>query len=257
MAPRRTVPETSAPKSVLARGLSLLDTFAAGEAELSLAQIAARSGLAKPTAHRLLSELVQWGAVERLRPGHYRLAAKLFRLGQLVPRHRVLREAATPYLEQLHELTGENAHLAAPDGVYTLFLDKLSGRDSTLIRSRVGGRMPSHCTATGKVFLAWGGRDRLRRVVDAGLPRLTPRTIVLPGLLHQDLERTVTRGVGINREEAEPGVSAVAAPVLGARGHVVAALSVTGRSQRIDVERLAGVVRAAAGQLSVRLPELG
>ncbi|TKG64879.1 IclR family transcriptional regulator [Prauserella endophytica] len=243
-----------APKSVLARGLSLLDAFGAGEPELSLAEIAARSGLPKPTAHRLLAELVEWGALERSSPGHYRLATKLFRLGQLVPRHRVLRQAALPHLEQLYEASHENVHLAVPDNVYTLFLEKLTGRESMSIRSRVGGRMPSHCTATGKVFLAWGGRDRLRRVVDAGLPRLTPRTIVLPGLLHQDLERTIARGLGINREEAEPGVSAVAAPVLGARGEVVAALSVTGRSHRLDLDRVGGLVRAAANAVSASLP---
>lgn len=242
-----------APKSVLARGLSLLDTFSAGEPELSLAEISARSGLPKPTAHRLLGELVEWGALERCRPGHYRLATKLFRLGQLVPRHRLLREAALPQLEELYELSHENVHLAVPDNLYTLFLEKLTGKESMAIRSRVGGRMPSHCTATGKVFLAWGGRDRLRRVVDAGLPRLTPRTIVLPGLLHQELERTVARGIGINREEAEPGVAAVAAPVHGERGQVVAALSITGRSHRLDVDRLGGLVRAAANTVSATL----
>ncbi|WP_106180553.1 IclR family transcriptional regulator [Prauserella shujinwangii] len=244
------------PRSVLARGLSLLDAFLAGDTELGLAELADRSGLPKPTAHRLLGELVEWGAVERSRPGHYRLAGKLFRLGQLVPRHRQLRQAALPFLEELHATSGENVHLAVPDDGYTLFVEKLSGTESMVVGSRVGGRMPSHCTATGKVFLAWGGRERLRRVVDAGLPRLTPRTIVLPGLLHQDLERTLARGVGINHEEAEPGVSAVAAPVRGARGEVVAALSVTGCSQRLDVERLGRVVRAAAGALSARLPAL-
>lgn len=246
----------TAPRSVLARGLSILDAFASGEPELSLAEIAARSGLAKPTAHRLLGELVTWGAVERSGRGHYRLAAKLFRLGQLVPRHRVLREAAQPYLEQLYEASHENVHLAVPDSIYTLFLEKVAGRTSMAIRSRVGGRMPSHCTATGKVFLAWGGRERLRRVVEAGLARLTPRTIVLPGLLHQDLERTVVRGVGINREEAELGVSAVAAPVLGPQGQVVAALSVTGRSHLLDLDRIGSVVRAAANAMSARLPTL-
>ncbi|WP_199434838.1 IclR family transcriptional regulator [Qaidamihabitans albus] len=248
--------EEPAPKSVLARGLSLLDAFLPGEADLGLAELAARSGLPKPTVHRLLGELVEWGALERSGPGHYRLAAKLFRLGQLVPRHRLLRQAALPYLEQLHEASHENVHLAVPDSVYTLFVEKVTGRESMAVRSRVGGRMPSHCTATGKVFLAWGGRDRLRRVVDAGLSRLTPNTIVLPGLLHQDLERTVARGVGINHEEAEPGVSAIAAPVLGDHGQVVAALSVTGRSQRMDVDRLSRVVRAAAGAMSARLPAL-
>lgn len=242
---------------MLARGLSLLDAFASGDPELSLAELAERTGLAKPTVHRLLGELVEWGAVERAGRGHYRLATKLFRLGQLVPRHRVLRQAALPHLQELHEISRENVHLAVPDHVHTLFLEKFTGRESMGIRSRVGGRLPAHCTATGKVFLAWGAPERLRSVVDAGLPRLTARTITLPGLLHQDLQRTLVRGVGINHEEAELGVSAVAAPVLGGHGQAVAALSVTGCSHRLDVARLERRVQAAAQAMSERLPPLG
>ncbi|WP_158889884.1 IclR family transcriptional regulator [Amycolatopsis anabasis] len=249
--------EEEAPKSVLARGLSLLEAFFSGESELSLGEIADRSGLPKPTTHRLLTELVTWGALERSGRGTYRLGAKLFLLGQLVPRHRMLRQAALPYLEELYRTSQENVHLAVPDDLHTLFLEKLSGRESMAIRSRVGGRMPVHCTATGKVFLAWGGRDRFQRAVAAGLPRLTPRTIVLPGLLHRDLARTLDRGVGINLEESEPGVVAVAAPVLGPRGQVVAALSITGHAHRLDVDRCAPTVRAAATAMSTQLTALG
>ncbi len=238
---------------MLARGLSVLDAFTSGEPELSLAELAARTGLPKPTVHRLLGDLVDWGAVERSGAGHYRLATKLFRLGQLVPRHRLLREAALPQLEHLHQVSRENVHLAVPDSVYTLFVEKVTGSQATAIRSRVGGRLPSHCTATGKVFLAWGGQERLRRVVEAGLPRLTPRTIVLPGLLHRDLERTMERGVAVTWEEAEHGVSAVAAPVLGAGGRVIAAVSVTGRTQALDVDRLSQAVRSAANSTSTAL----
>jgi DNA-binding IclR family transcriptional regulator len=243
-----------APKSVLARGLSLLDAFSAGEPELSLGELSARTGLPKPTAHRLLGELVDWGALERSGRGTYRLSAKLFMLGQLVPRHRLLRQAALPHLEGLLQASKENVHLAVPDDVHTLFLEKLSGNESMVTQSRVGGRLPAHCTATGKVFLAWGGRDRFRHVVSAGLSRLTPRTIVLPGLLHRDMERTYERGVGINREEAEPGVAAVAAPVLGSRGQVIAAVSIAGRAHRLDIDRCAVAVRNAARAMSERLP---
>ncbi|WP_024873662.1 IclR family transcriptional regulator [Saccharomonospora piscinae] len=246
-------PARTRSRSVLARGLSLLDAFTSGEPELTLAEIAARTGLPKPTAHRLLGDLVEWGAIERSGPGHYRLATKLFRLGQLVPVHRVLREAALPHLERLHEVSRENVHLAVADSVYTLFVEKVTGRDAMPLRSRVGSRLLSHCTATGKVFLAWGGRDRFHRLVTAGLPRLTPRTIVLPGLLHQDLTRTVERGVGISYEEAEAGVAAVAAPVHGRSGRVVAALSVTGRAQTLDLDRFGQAVRVAATAMSTAL----
>jgi DNA-binding IclR family transcriptional regulator len=77
--------------------------------------LAERTGLPKPTAHRLLAELVAWGGLERTGRG-YRLGMSLFVLGQRVPRHRELREAALPYLEDLYETTHENVHLAVPSG---------------------------------------------------------------------------------------------------------------------------------------------
>ena len=240
------------PKSVLARGLRLLDAFEAHDVDLSLSELAERTGLPKPTAYRLLNELVTWGGLERTTRG-YRLGMSLFVLGQRVPRHRELREAALPYLEDLYEATHENVHLTVPAGNDTLFLEKVSGHRSTPIVSRVGGRLPAHCTATGKVFLAYGSPERLRQVFDAGLPRLTPRTIVMPGLLRQELARTLERGYGVNREEAEVGVSAVGAPVFDHRRSVIAAISITGWAQHLDLDRLAPAVRTAALALSREL----
>ncbi|MQA98174.1 MAG: helix-turn-helix domain-containing protein [Streptosporangiales bacterium] len=246
---RRTGP---VPKSVLARGLRLLDAFGSGDAELTLAQLAARTGLPKPTAHRLLGELVRWGGVERT-AGGYRLSMRLFVLGQRAPRPRGLREAALPYLEDLYEATHENIHLAVLDGVDTLFLEKVTGRRAMPIVSRVGGRLPAYCTATGKLFLALGPADRLRQVLAAGLAHYTPRTIVMPGLLRRELDRTLERGYALNREESEAGVSAIAAPIIDADGGVTAAISITGSSRRLDLERLAPAVRTAARALSREL----
>ncbi|HEY7594291.1 MAG TPA: IclR family transcriptional regulator [Actinophytocola sp.] len=237
------------PKSVLARGLRVLDAFGPADVDLTLAQLAARTGLPKPTVHRLVGELVSWGGLERSDEG-YRLGMALFVLGQRVPRQRGLREAALPYLEDLYEATHENIHLTVFDSTDTLFLEKVTGRRSMPIVSRVGGRLPAHCTASGKVFLALGPPAYLRRVVRDGLRRLTPKTIVLPGLLRQDLARTLDRGYGINREESETGVVAVAAPVRDRRSNVIAAISIAGSAHRLDLERLAPAVRTAALSLS-------
>ena len=240
------------PKSVLARGLTLLDAFSSADTTLSLAELTARTGLPKPTVHRLAAELVGWGGLERT-DGRYRLGMKLFELGQRVPRRRDLREAALPYLEDLYEATHENIHLAVQDGPHTLFLEKVSGRRSMQIESEVGGKLPLHCTATGKVFLALGSPDYFRRVAVAGLARWTPRTIVAPGRLRQELARAAMSGYGVNHEEYEVGVSAVAAPVFDARRQVLAALSITGNAAKLDLDRLAPAVRTAALALSREL----
>jgi DNA-binding IclR family transcriptional regulator len=240
------------PRSVLARGLSLLDAFGSADNELNLTELAARTGLPKPTAHRLLSELVRWGGVERTESG-YRLGVRMFVLGQRAPRPRGLREAALPFMEDLYEATHENIHLAVMDGTDTLFLEKVSGRRSMPIASRVGGRLPAYCTATGKVFLAFGPPERLENILAAGLVRYTPHTIVMPGLLQRELARTAARGYAVNREESEAGVSAIAAPVLDHRRRAIAAISITGNVCRLDLDRLAPAVRTAARALSREL----
>jgi DNA-binding IclR family transcriptional regulator len=240
------------PKSVLARGLSLLDAFGPTDEQLSLAELARRAALPKPTAYRLAKELVEWGGLERSARG-YRLGLALFELGQRVPRRRELREAALPYMEDLYEATHENVHLSVLDGVNILFLEKVSGHRSMPIGSRVGVRMPAYCTATGKVLLAYGRPELFAEVVSHGLARFTARTIVAPGMLRADLERTVARGYGVNREEAEVGVSAVAAPIFDHQKRVMAAMSITGYAHRLDLDQLAPAVRTAALALSREL----
>ena len=238
------------PKSVLARGALLLRACGDAGTALSLAELAQRSGLPKPTVHRLVGELVRLGLVERTAEGSYRLALALFVLGQSAPTVRELRDTALPYLGDLHEATRENVHLAVPDGADTLFLEKITSRRATPIVSRSGGRLPAHCTATGKVFLAQDPCPPYRVLL-----RLTPRTLVLPGQLARDLALTRARGFGVNLEEAEVGISAVAAPVYapGRGERPVAALSVTGGTRRLDVDRVGARVCAAARALTRKL----
>ncbi|MER5181152.1 IclR family transcriptional regulator [Streptomyces sp. NPDC002896] len=235
------------PKSVLARGVALLRACGDAEDGLALTELADRTALPKPTAHRLLGELGRLGLVERASDGRYRLGLSLFVLGQSAPGARELRDAALPYLSDLYEATHENVHLAVLDGNDTLFLEKLTGRRATPIVSRTGGRLPAHCTATGKVFLA---HEPLPP--PGTLARLTPRTMILPGQLARDLARTRARGYGVNREEAEVGISAVAAPVYagGPGSRPVAAISVTGGTRRLDVDRVGAAVCAAARALT-------
>ncbi|MFS8202825.1 IclR family transcriptional regulator [Streptomyces sp. CWNU-52B] len=242
--------DSQVPKSVLARGAALLRACGESGGALGLADLALRTGLPKPTAHRLLAELVRLGLLERVPDGRYRIGIALFVLGQSAPTARELRDAALPFLGDLYEATGENVHLAVPDGPDTLFLEKLTGRRATPIFSRTGGRLPAHCTATGKVFLAHAPRPPA-----PPLQRLTPRTLVLPGQLARDLARTRARGFGVNLEEAEVGVSAVAAPVYAQDARPVAALSVTGGTRRLDVDRIGARVCAAARALTRALSE--
>ena len=223
----------------------MLSAFRPGDDELTLAELHRRTGLAKPTVHRLLAELTGWDVVERT-PTGIRLGMRLFELGQLVPRQRGLLEAAAPFLADLFEATHETVHLAVPDGTEVVYVQKLDGRRGPKVSSRVGGRMPAHCTGVGKALLAFGPPERLGTVLEAGLTRLTPRTIIAPGLLRTELAATRERGVALEREESAVGITCVAAPVFDADGTAIAAISITGWINRLDPDRLAPAVRTAA-----------
>lgn len=237
------------PNSVIGRVFTLLGAFRDGDEEVSLAELSRRTGIPKPTAFRLLGELGRWHAVEHT-PGGIRLGLRLFELGQLVPRQRELREAAAPYLTDLLEATQETVHLAVPDGLEVVYVQKMENRRSPTVASRVGGRMPMYCTGVGKVLMAFGPAERLTAVLESKLARLTPRTVVAPGLLRRELDRVREQGVATEHEESSVGTACVAAPVLGPDGTAVAAISITGWATRLDPDRLAPAVRTAAIGLS-------
>lgn len=225
--------------------MTLLTAFQTGDTELTLAELSRLTGIAKPTAHRILAELVRWDMVER-GPGGFRLGMRLFELGQLAPRQQELREAAAPFLAELFEATRATVHLAVLDGAEVFYVQKLDASRGPKVPSRIGGRMPAHCTGVGKAMLAFSPEDTVRRLMAGGLSRRTPRTVIAPGLLHRELDTIRRRGVAEEHEESAIGIACVAAPVLTADGIAVAAVSVTGRINGLDTKRFTSAVRAAA-----------
>jgi DNA-binding IclR family transcriptional regulator len=231
-------PEVEA-KSVLAKVQRILEAFGPDDEHLSLTEIARRTGLAKASVHRLAQELLQWGLLER-RGSSYWLGMRLFEIGQRVPRQRILRDAARPYMEDLHHATNETVHLAVLDGLEVLYLERVAGHGR--VPSRVAGRMPLHCTATGKVLLAFGPRRLIEEVLASPLRRITPFTVVAPGLLLQELARVREVGYAVESEQARAGYMSVAIPLIGPTGAVTGALSLTAPVHRADVPQFAGML---------------
>lgn len=214
--------------------------------ELSLSEIARRTGMAKPTVFRLVNELTTWGVLERTGSG-VRLGLRLFQLGQLAPRQMRLRDAAAPFLATLCHDTQQTVHLAILDGLDVVYVDKLNGQDGPTLPSRTGGRMPLHCTGVGKALLAYSPQATLTAIVEAGLSRRTPRTIVAPGMLVRELATVREHGLAYEREESAVGVACVAMPIVCPTG-AVAAISVSGRAHVVNTPRVnAALRRASAG----------
>jgi DNA-binding IclR family transcriptional regulator len=233
---------------VIGRVLTLLSAFRPGDDELTLAELHRRTGLAKPTVHRLLAELTGWDVVERT-PTGIRLGMRLFELGQLVPRQRGLREAAAPFLTDLFEATHETVHLGVREGHDVVYIERIHGHDAPALPSRIGGSLPLTCTGVGKALLAFSGPDLTEQVLGEPLRRLTQHSITDPARLRTAIEQTQVSGLAYEEQEAALGVSCIAAPVLNG-GEAVAALSVAVPRARFRPAQLAPAVRTAALGLS-------
>ena len=241
---------THAP-SVVAKIRRILDALADGGV-LGLSELARRSGLAKPTVHRLCAELVAWGVVERAGDA-FRLGPKLFELGARVPGRRHLREAALPFVEDLFVATGHTVHLAVLDGLEVIYLERLTGRRFSPAPSSVADRLPLHCTATGKCLLAFGPPELLDEVIAGGLAARTSRSITDGEALASELDRVRRDGTATELGEVSDGHVAVGAPIFELGHRIAGALSVTGHEGSVDLEQVRVLVRLTAGALSRRL----
>ena len=250
---RVTREDPAAVHSVLA-AIDLLDCFAEQE-ELGVSQIARQLGVAKSTAHRLVSTLCARGVAERNpATGQYRLGLHLFELGQLAQSRAPLRRAALPLLEDLRMATGQTAHLSVTDGPDVVFLERLHTlRGIPLLGDRCR-RVPIHTTSAGKVMAAFDPNVARARET-AGLPAFTEATVTDPRAWERLLEDVRRKGYAYSNNENFNGLASVAAPVRDSTGRARAAVSVAGPSSAFEgcVERVARVVIITANKLAHRL----
>jgi IclR family acetate operon transcriptional repressor len=235
--------------SSLSRGLALLELFSVIDSELSISEMARRSGMPKSTTHRLASDLTRWGALER-GPKGMRLGVRLFELGHLVPAHRSLRELALPYAHNLNEVTHLTSNLAVRQGKEIIYVEKISSRTLRVPDSRTGGRAALHATALGKAILAFSAPDFVDSVLDGALDPKTAKTITDSGVLRRELSRIRESKVAYDDEESRLGLFCVAAPVFSRNNAVVGAISVTGATALAQAQQFAPAVRTTAMALS-------
>jgi len=236
---------TSTPgATVTSRALALLGAFDEQHRRLTLTELAQRAALPVPTTHRLVGELVAWGALARTSSGEYVVGRRLWDLGLLAPVQTGLRQLASPFLHDIYAATLATVHLAVRDGAEVLYLDRLAGHASVPVVSTIGSRLPLHSTGVGKVLLAHAPPD-VQAAALARLVRITPYTITQPGTLRRQLARVVRDGYATTVEEMSLGACSVAVPIR--RGEdVVAALGIVVPSLKKDRPRLVAALQVAA-----------
>jgi IclR family acetate operon transcriptional repressor len=228
----------------------LVEILESGET-LTFTDLQRRTGLAKSTLSRLLSSLERHALVARSDDGALRPGAVLTRYAHSGRPDDELIVLAEPHLQTLSEVTGETINLAVRIGYE---VEQITQVDSTYLMGNVnwvGVRVPLHCSALGKVFLAHGAT-----LPEGRLERRTPQTIGSRAVLDAELADVRRQGWAVADSELEPGLVALAAPVFGADGAIVAGLSVSGPSVRLTPERfdvIGDLLRTEANSLSQQL----
>jgi IclR family acetate operon transcriptional repressor len=217
------------------RGADLLVRVLEAEEPVALTDLASASGIPKSTASRLVSALERRGLVEqdgergRLRPG-----PAILRVAERSMLERNIVELAHPSLDALAEASGETINLAVPARHGVEHLAQVDSRHFLGTGQWLGRTVDYHCTAVGKVFMAFGRAT----VSSQPLTQHAPATITDPRRLRVELEAVRRNDWATAIDELEPGLAAIAAPVRGARGDVVAALSITGPTLRLTPLRI-------------------
>jgi IclR family transcriptional regulator, acetate operon repressor len=246
------VSEAAAVRSIDRAG-EMLARLLESDAPMSLRDLAEAADLPKSTASRLLTALERHGLVHqagergKLEPGP---AILRFAHRGGVERHLV--ELAQPALDALSQASHETVNLSVPTPHGVDHLAQVDGRHFLGAGQWVGRRVDYHCTANGKVFLAFGAAAPSQ----GELTLMTPRTITSRATLARQLETVRRDGYATTIDELEVGLSALAAPVRAPGGHVIAALSISGPTLRLTRARLAElapVLLNEAAALSERL----
>jgi IclR family KDG regulon transcriptional repressor len=237
--------------------LSILETLSTGH-EMGVSDLAKKLGLGKSSVYRLLATLVRRGYVQKSpQTDRYQLTYRLFAVGSPAADRFGLREVATLVMQRLAAETGETVNLGVLDGARVVNLHKVESRHPLRLYLQLEGGAPAHATALGKVLLAALEPEEVaRRLQGRRLDRLTSRTIGDRRSLWRALAKVGEQGFAIDDEECSLGLRCVAAPILDHRRAVVAAVSISGPSQRLPVpvlSRLAENVQVAAREISERL----
>lgn len=225
--------EAQAGRSVTSKVLAILEVFGSGAPSVSLTTIAEKADLPLPTAHRLVGELVEGGALVRHPSGQYAIGVRLWEIAQ--NSSRPLREAARPHLQDLFSLTGETVHLALHDGRQVLYIDRIYGSRRVPRASRVGGRLPLHATAVGKVILAYQEEWFQQAYVNGPLEAPTQHTRIRPRALLAEMAEVRKQGYARTNQEVRVGAASLAVPVFSEDGRVRVSIGMVVQSTQADL----------------------
>jgi len=236
----------------LARGLRILEILADSPRGVSVTELAEQLDLDKGSASRLVATLANYAYAEKDPISRrYSLGPQVVSLSRSLLSRLPLREVAKPFLRELMEKTGECAHAGILAQKRVLYIDQVESPASLRVNAEVGSLAPLHCTALGKVLLAW-----CRGIVPENLERFTEHTLTTPDALRRNLEVVREQGYAVDDEEFDLGVRCVAAPVFDYREKVIGCIGISGPVTRMTPDKMsafAELVLQISGKLSEKM----
>ena len=241
-------------ESVLSRVVRILEAFGPDHTALRVSEIARRAGLHVATTSRLVEELVRYGWLFRAPDRTIRIGLRMWELAARASPALSLREAALPFMKDLHAVVGHHAQLAVRDGQEVLFVERLSAPGAVINYTRIAGRLPLHASSAGLVLLAHAPTELQDQVLAVRLPAYTPNTVTDPGRLRVLLADVRRQGFAFCPGFIHRDATGIAVPVRGPDGEVMAALAVivpNDANARMQIPALRaaarGISRAMAG----------
>mgnify|MGYP006267514583 FL=1 len=234
--------ETGESTKAVTRTLGLLEVLAEG-ASFELSELARRVDMHKSTVYRFVTTLCNMGYARQSDDQRYEATLKMIMLGNSLAQNRPPWQDAIRAMEQLSRSTGETIHLATLENDRLVFVHKIESTFGlrVVMRSDIGQSAPLHCTALGKILLAWQSPAGIKALVESNpLVRYTPKTITTKRRLTEELEEIRTTGVALDDEEHETGVRCLATPIWSEPSRTpVAALSISAPTLRMHTDQQA------------------
>ncbi|PZX02891.1 IclR family transcriptional regulator [Psychrobacillus insolitus] len=218
--------------------MQLLQLFTDNSPEWSLTELAKEKSLNISHTQRLINTLTAYGYLEKHPISKkYRLGLAIVRLSGVLTTTMEIYKEARPVLLELLEKYNENIHIGILEETNVLYLDKLDSLFSTRLASHIGKRNPAYCTGCGKVLLAYKSAPRqqelLRKIHDNGFEQFGSKTVQTIEELKKDLDIIIKKGYSVSTDELSDGLTSIAAPILDFSESVIAAISITGPSNKV------------------------
>ncbi|MGL4490106.1 MAG: IclR family transcriptional regulator [Rhizobiaceae bacterium] len=238
----------------LGKAMDVLELVASSPVPLRFTDLLALSDQPRGTLHRQVMNLIEEGLLSVGADQTYELGLRLLRFASQSWSRNRFREIAEPVIRKLHDATGETVHLGILNGSEVIYIDKVESRQTVRMYSQIGNASPVYCTGVGKAALSTLNDAKVRSLLTKVIfKKHTPTTIPDVDALLSELNDIRRDGVGYDREEHEPGIHCVAAPIGSRDGVLAAGVSVTAPTFRVSMKQLkdwSALVRETAQELS-------